>query len=115
MLFPKGKEKPRRMHHPDSIIQKKNKRCYLCQLVDNDYTQKRYIERHHVYDGPNRKISEENGFVVYLCVKHHREGPDAVHNNRIYNRLIQRACQRIYERTHSRAEFMELIGRNYID
>lgn len=114
LLFPKEKKKPRRMRHPDSIIQKKNKRCYLCQLVDNNYSEHRYIERHHIYDGPNRKVSEENGFVVYLCVKHHREGPAAVHNNSAMNRMIQKACQRVYERSHSREEFMALIGRSYI-
>ena len=30
-------------------------------------------------------------------------------------RLLQQDGQRAYERTHSREEFMALIGRNYLD
>jgi len=28
---------------------------------------------------------------------------------------LKRACQRAYEQEYSREEFMELIGRNYLD
>ena len=42
-------------------------------------------------------------------------GPEAVHNNHKNMRILHRDGQRAYERTHSRAEFMSLIGRNYLD
>ena len=42
-------------------------------------------------------------------------GPEAVHNNHKNMRVLHRDGQRAYERTHSRAEFMSLIGRNYLD
>ena len=74
-----------------------------------------YLERHHIFDGPNKKISEENGFTVRLCVGHHREGTDAVHKNANMMRLLQRDAQRAYEKTHSREEFFRLMGRNYLD
>ena len=70
---------------------------------------------HHIYDGPNRQNSEAEGLKVYLCLDHHIMGPEAVHNNHKNMRILHRDGQRAYERTHSRAEFMSLIGRNYLD
>lgn len=51
----------------------------------------------------------------YLCLEHHIWGPGAVHNNQENMRILQQDGQRAYERTHTREEFMELIGRNYLD
>ncbi len=62
-----------------------------------------------------REISEANGFTVYLCPQHHTDGPDAVHRNQRMNRLVQRATQDRFEVNHTREEFMDLIGRNYIE
>lgn len=48
-----------------SILQEE-KRCYICGLYSP-------VEEHHIYFGnPNRRISEENGFKVWLCAEHHR-------------------------------------------
>ena len=47
-----------------SILQNE-KECYICGLY---YP----VEEHHVYFGANRKISEQNGFKVWLCAEHHR-------------------------------------------
>lgn len=115
MLYPKKPARKRRRKHPDSIIQKKNGRCLLCQLLEGDTGTKRGLQKHHIFDGPNRQVSEENGFTCYLCRRHHTDGPAAVHNNISNMRLLQKACQKIYERRHSRKEFMDLIGRNYLE
>lgn len=72
------------------------------------------LHEHHVYGGTNRTVSEENGFKVYLCLQHHIDGPEAVHNNIENTRIIQRDCQETYEKTHTRQQFMDLIGRNYL-
>ena len=113
MMYPKQKTKKRRMKHPPSIIQQRPGECYLCERLGmvRYWT---YLERHHIFDGPNKKISEENGFTVRLCVGHHREGTDAVHKNANMMRLLQRDAQRAYEKSHSRKEFFKLIGRNYL-
>lgn len=60
-------------------------------------------------------ISEEHGFKVKLCPKHHRTGTDAVHQNIKNLRMLQKDAQREYEKTHTRQQFMELIGRNYLE
>ena len=53
------------------------KRCYVCGLYNQ-------VECHHIYMGnPNRKISEENGFKVWLCAEHHR-GTLGVHGKVVH-------------------------------
>ena len=114
MMYPKQKTKKRRMLHPPSILRQRPGECYLCERLGmiRYWT---YLERHHIFDGPNKKISEENGFTARLCVEHHRTGPDAVHRNADMMRLLQRDAQRAYEKTHSREEFFRMIGRNYLE
>ena len=83
--------------------------------LKGDYRRYPVVHEHHIYDGPNRQNSEAEGLKVYLCLDHHIMGPEAVHNNHKNMRILHRDGQRAYERTHSRAEFMSLIGRNYLD
>lgn len=109
------KRKKKRKHKP-SILHEKDGTCYLCMKLDGDYTVKRHLEEHHIFGGnPNRKISEAEGLKVCLCLEHHRVGPAAVHNNHDNMRILQQDAQREYEKTHTRKEFMELIGRNYLE
>ena len=51
----------------------------------------------------------QNGFCVPLCRMHHT----AVHNNECLARELKRMCQEVFELTHTRKEFMQLIGKNY--
>lgn len=112
--YPKLKSKKKRQHHAESIMQKKDGHCWLCMHFYGDYTIHRTIHKHHVFFGQGlRKISEANGFTVYLCPKHHTDGPDAVHRNKYMNRFVQQAVQVKYEANHTRKEFMDLIGRSY--
>lgn len=114
MLYPKQTRKKRKKHKA-SILHTKDGTCLLCMLLNNDYRMKGIVQEHHIYNGPNRKISEEQGFKAYLCLEHHTAGAAAVHNNHENMRYLQRYCQRVYETEHTREEFMELIGRNYLD
>lgn len=88
-------------------ILSQEKRCYLCGSTVN-------VEEHHIYFGPRRKASTKNGFTCYLCAYHHRDSRNGVHGNRNIDLILKRACQYEYEKTHSREEFMEIIGRNYL-
>lgn len=92
----------------NSILQSEC-RCYFCGSYE-------WIEEHHIFGGdPNRRISEENGFKVFLCHWHHNEPPDGVHFNRRNRLRLQEECQRRYEEMgHTRAEFIALIGKNYL-
>lgn len=63
----------------------------------------------------NRYVSDRKGFTVYLCANHHNLGNVCVHNNRAMDLMLKRACQKKYEETHSREEFIKLIGKNYLE
>lgn len=72
------------------------------------------LHRHHIYGGRNRRVSEENGFWVYLRADYHTLSDYCVHKDRELDLKLKRICQTEYEKTHTREEFMELIGRNYL-
>ena len=82
-----------------SILTNNLEICYICKTKKEDL--------HEIYGGRNRKTSIKKGFVVPLCRKCHQ-------NNEVLQRL-QRKMQRKYEKTHTREEFIKLIGKNYLD
>lgn len=68
-----------------------------------------------MYPGnPNRRISEENGFWVWLRADWHNLASYGVHFNKDLDRKLKQACQEKFEETHSREEFVRLIGKNYL-
>lgn len=108
LLFPKQKTKKKRKRHPPSIICRDKKSCYLCGRYG-------YTEEHHIFEGPNRELSEEYGLKVYLCLYCHREGKQAAHKNADTADYLHRIGQQAFEeRCGSRERFRELFGRNYL-
>ena len=90
-----------------SIIQQSNG-CFFCGSTG-------LLEEHHNFFGnPGRKISEKNGFKVRLCPYCHRIDGVSPHKNRNNDLMLKRLCQREFEKTHSREEFIKLVGRNYL-
>ena len=89
--------------------------CYLCRkLYDIENTTD--LHEHHIFEGwGNRRVSESMGAKIYLCGKHHNLSDFGIHFNKDLDMKVKQEAQRIYEKTHSREEFMELIGRNYLD
>ena len=115
LMFPKPKRKKKRKKHPPSIMPGEKGICFLCVKLNGDYTRK-YTEKHHVfYGGGLRDVSEQNGFTCELCMNHHREGPEAVHNNQEIREYLCGLFQSRYEETHTRDEFMSLIKINYLE
>lgn len=92
-----------------SILTEDLEQCYLCGSTS-------WIEMHHIFSGSgNRKISDKNGFIVPLCHYCHNEPPKGVHHNRANRLKLMQECQAKFEETHTREEFVCLIGRNYLD
>lgn len=89
-----------------SIVQSE-KRCYICGTCQN-------LERHHIFMGPDRKLSEKYGLTVYLCHMHHNEPPDGAHFNENTKRWLQRVGQMAFEQEYGHEKFMELFTRNYL-
>lgn len=100
-----------------SILHKKESgTCYLCMLLNGDYDRRTGLQEHHVMSGTaDRKLSERYGLKVYLCVRHHTEGQDAVHRNKALRRLLQREAQRAFEKEYSPEKWMEVFGRNFLE
>lgn len=66
-MFPKTSGKKKRKKHAKSIMQPdRDKHCYLCMLLHDDYQEKN-VEEHHVIPGTwGRQKSEELG-LKYTC------------------------------------------------
>lgn len=64
------------------------------------------LDPHEIFGGSNRKRSIKNKFVKLICRECHS-------NEKIINQL-RIDTQKEYEKTHTRQEFIDLIGKNYI-
>lgn len=89
-----------------SIVQEA-KCCYLCGSTYN-------LECHHIIFGTaGRKIADKLGLKVWLCADHHR-GNVSPHRDRNIDLQLKRLAQTCYEAKHTREEWMERVGRNYL-
>lgn len=85
-----------------------DRECYICKTT-------RDIQAHHVFFGSGyRKLSDNYGMVVDLCMSHHT-GPQGVHFNRALDLRLKREFQDGFEKSHTREEFMKIFGRNYLE
>ena len=64
------------------------------------------LDPHEIYGGSNRKRSIKYKFIKLLCRECHS-------NENIINQL-RIDTQKEYMKTHTKEEFIELIGKNYI-
>lgn len=91
-----------------SILQNK-KKCFICSKTIG-------LHDHHIYFGTaRRKISERNGFKVWLCFDHH-EGTFGVHgkNGHELDLYLKKVCQKKFEEINSREDFIRIIGESYL-
>ena len=58
MMFPKPTKKKRKKHKKSIMQPKGDRRCYLCMLLDGDFTYKPYLEEHHVLFGNTHAFAE---------------------------------------------------------
>ena len=96
--------------HTWSILTGKSKRCFVTGRENR-------LQKHHIFHGSGkREISDRNGFWVYLAPEKHLAGLGGLHANpgNGLDRALKCICQREYEKTHTREEFIDLIGKNYI-
>ena len=71
---------------------------------------------HEVFFGTaNRQISIENGFCVGLCHQEHNLSNKSVHRDRKMDLKLKKTYQTEYEKKHTRADFINLIGKSYLD
>ena len=91
-----------------SIIQD-TKQCFVCGSTYN-------LQLHHVFYGTaNRKLSDRDGCVVWLCMYHHT-GVAGVHLNRNLDLKIKKACQEQWQNHYNKTteDFIARYGKNYL-
>lgn len=91
-----------------SLLQR-NKACYICGTTLN-------LHLHHIYGGTaNRKLSDADGCVVYLCQRHHT-GAAGVHHNKKIDLTLKTRCQIEWQKQNNKTkeDFIKRYGRSYI-
>lgn len=81
-----------------SIFTNNLDKCYVCGKPKKDI--------HEIYGGSNRIRSIKNGFCLPLCRN--------CHQNEELIMELKIKMQKEYEKTHTRQEFIDIIGKNYI-
>ena len=88
-------------------IMQTQKRCYLTESTVA-------LEKHHVMNGTGlRGKAEKHGLWVWLSADMHRW----IHNTpdgRKRARQMKAEAQRVFEETHTHAEWMALFHKNYL-
>ena len=70
---------------------------------------------HHVFNGPNRQLSERYGFLVPLRPDWHNMTPYSVHMNQRFDEALKRRAQSYYEGHYgSREKFRQEFGKSYL-
>ena len=88
-----------------SAVTDEMNRCFMCGSYRN-------IEMHHIFGGPDRKLSDQFGLVVPLCHSCHNEPPNGAHFNAETAQWLHEVGQRAFEMEgHTREEFLETFKR----
>lgn len=87
--------------------------CWLCGRNGNGDP----LDKHHIFGGANRKLSERYGLWVPLCHgRCHESGPEAVHRNAGTMQALHEYGQALAmeENGWSIEEFRAVFGRSYL-
>ncbi|MBR5941563.1 MAG: hypothetical protein IKZ88_09940 [Neisseriaceae bacterium] len=75
------------------------------------------MERHHIFGGARRQLSEKYGLVVYLCGERcHRLGEYSAHQNAEIADYLHKYGQKkaMSENNWTVEKFVEVFGKNYL-
>ena len=80
------------------------------------FTGSPYVERHHIFGGSNRKMSEQYGFVVPLRYDLHPNGAraDQRYSKQIDDHLKKMAQEYFENHYGCREVFIRTFGRSYL-
>lgn len=107
MLYPKPAKKKQKKAKNNPVPTEQDK-CFVCGAI--------YAETHEAFHGRGkRQLSIKYGLQCKLCYKHHRDPKTGVHYDPAFDFFIKQKYQQKFEETHSRKEFIQLFGRNYLD
>ena len=73
------------------------------------------VERHHIFGGANRKISEKYGFVIPLRPDLHPNGAFAGDDAHRMDINLKQMAQKYFEDHHgSREDFRKIFGKSWL-
>lgn len=115
MLFPKTPSKKKRKHHADVSIIHNEKYCYLC-LKKHGRFNTQNLHKHHCFHGTaNRRLAEEDGLFINVCVYCHEIDKDAIHNDHNTDLFVMQQAQRAYEKKiGDRESFIKRYGKSFL-
>lgn len=106
---------PKKVMPAWAMLEPYERRCCLCGKPARPDDP---LDKHHVFGGARRALSEEDGLVVllhhYSC---HECGPKAVHRCAKTAERLKRAAERAwlaYEEGRTVEDFRRRYGRNYL-
>ena len=76
--------------------------CYICGKQKN--------HMHEIFEGSNRLNSMKYGYCLPLCFQCHNK----IHNDRELSLYYKRLSQQIFEKNHTREEFINIFRRSYL-
>ncbi len=74
--------------------------CECCGKFSNR------LDPHEVYGGSNRKRSIKHKFIKLIC--------EECHSDEKVIKQLRKDVQKEYERKHTRAEFIAIVGKSYL-
>jgi len=89
-----------------SILQDE-KECFICGKPYG-------LHKHHIFGGPNRKHSENNGLWIWLCPPHHNMSDFGIHFDKELDLKVKKMAQEKFEENNDRSDFIEIFGRSWL-
>lgn len=85
------------------------KECYITKSTDD-------LHIHHVFGGPNRKLSDEDGLWIYLRADWHNMSDYGVHFNKELDLKLKRMAQKRWQEFYCQTEdqFRRRYGKSYL-
>jgi len=83
------------------------KKCAICGSEN-------MVETHHVFFGPNRKLSEKYNMKIDLCHYHHQDHSQGIHHNKDFDICIKQIYQRKFIEHYPDLDFLKIFGKNYL-
>ena len=81
-----------------------------CIITDSPY-----VERHHVFGGPNKALSEKYGYIAPLRYDLHPNGANKGPDAEGIDIWLKQTCQRHYEANiGTREQFIKEFGKSYL-
>ena len=72
--------------------------------------------KHHVFGGMNRRLSDEDGLVIFLRPELHNMSDKGIHFNKDFDLCVKKIAQQAWQDYYRKDEtaFIKRYGRSYI-